>query len=1775
MSLRTFINSVRLLLDQGVYTARNAIRAEDESSSHHLDVTQLEERVLMSASPLAVVAEPPEAAAATAATTELAAITTVPANDGLQLDDQQLLDVVGDAVLPQPSVDGDDSRLLPDASEHTLELVFVDGSVNDLDQMVENLQSANTSDENSTLEIIILESQTDGMGQISSTMRNYRDIDAIHVVSHGSDGQVRLGSTTLSLDNLDDYRSSIGAWQDSMSSEADLLFYGCNLAATADGQELMNQISAEWDVDVAASDDLTGHSDFGGDWDLEYQTGDVETQIAFSTDLQENWYNVLAIAVDNSSDGGMSSGSTTTVSHTTSGDNRLMLVGVATDPHGESVASITYNGFNLSLVGAEEDSGSHSRAEIWSLVAPDTGSHDVVVTMTGNGHHGVVVGVMTFTGVDQTTPLENFSAASGASNTASTTVTSTSDDLVFGVVHSHHGSSSAAGAGQTEYWDRTEWVSNGSGTVEAGAASVTTSWTVTNDDWTVAAVSIRSASAPPVITNIETVDQDADGQIDQIRITTSETLNDNFGDLSIAVWGYEINTGVGTNGYTTGATANDNIFYVNLVESGTPDTGATPNVSVVQNTLLTEDGGTDALAADAGHIVFERNSNIYTADPDGSNETLVLDDPGGLNNFAPVFSPDRSKIFFYSDRDGTNNQWDIWSMDADGSNLTQLTTGSDNDRFATLSPDGTKILWERQVGGDRQIWIMDSDGSNQQVLINSGSNDRQPAWSPDGSQIVFRSDRDGNDNIYVADADGSNQTPLTSSTDNERGPRWSPDGTQILYTRDVGGDNQVWIMDADGGNQTMIVDSLGEDENPSWSPDGSRIIFISTRDGNNEIYTADPDGMNQARETNNGVDENRPRWASAWTVAATDDADPVATITRDDADPTSADTVNFSVDFSEDVSNVTAADFTVVTTGTVTANMTVTVTQVTASTYTITIDTIAGDGTVSLDFNGATDIVDGVGNAINTIPSTDEVYTIDQPPVITARETVDSDGDGQIDQIRITTSEALNDNFGDLVIRVNGIEYSAADMDTGATALDNVFNVNLTPSGTPDTDATPYVAIVANTMLADGGAAPDALSPDGGPGWWDVYWQNRQQITLDWSAHPGADRIDFPVRIQLDSGDVDFSKIKAGGADIRFRDADGSELSYEIETWDDVGETATIWVKVPVLDTSSSQIIHLYYNNPTAIDDQDLDGTWAANFAGVYHLDESGTAANGFQDSSGNGVHGQGGDGNPIFAPIEVSPGHSGDHQLFDGANDHVNFASRDFGNQFTIEAWIKPDNTPNAIQGIVANSATGFSTQGFRFFIRGDDGTIRLETRGPSSGSAVVQTAASQVNFGVWNHVAVTVDRTAGTATIYHNGVNVATGAVKTDFPTNSDWEIGGFEDRVISFDGEIDEVRVSSTARDASHILASYMSQLDDSLNTFGVEEEVGVVATDAAAPVLISATTPQSDGSNLFQAEGQTLDLVFSEALGASISEVNLEIALLFGGGASDGDNLPTLGTGANPIAFTTTNVANDTLRVTFNTNNVANADWLRVGTHTVQIADGSNLDDAVGNDGNTAGAAVTITGVANTAPVLDNTGDMTLTDVAEDDTNPPGNTVQAIIDSAAGDRVTDVDFFSVEGIAVTDVDDTDGTWQYNTGSGWTIFGSVTDNAAVLLNDAALIRFVPNGNYNGSAGDITFRAWDRTSGVNGQIGVDVSANGGSTAFSIATETATLDVSSINDEPTISAIPDQTLLEDTATGAIAFTISDVETAAGALTLTATSSDQALVPDGNITLGGSGSNRT
>ena len=182
------------------------------------------------------------------------------------------------------------------------------------------------------------------------------------------------------------------------------------------------------------------------------------------------------------------------------------------------------------------------------------------------------------------------------------------------------------------------------------------------------------------------------------------------------------------------------------------------------------------------------------------------------------------------------------------------------------------------------------------------------------------------------------------------------------------------------------------------------------------------------------------------------------------------------------------------------------------------------------------------------------------------------------------------------------------------------------------------------------------------------------------------------------------------------------------------------------------------------------------------------------------------------------------------------------------------------------------------------------------------------------------------------------------------------------------------------------------------------------------------------------------------------------------------------------------------------------------------------DVATNGGTTAFSAATDTAsvnvsAVNDAPVLDDTGTMTLTNVVEDDPNPPGDTVASILLSAGGDRITDVDAGALEGIAVTGVDDSNGTWQYSTDAGgsWNDFGAVADGAAVLLDTAARVRFVPGASYTGPSGDLHFRAWDQTAGVNGQTGVDATTNGGTTAFSTASETASLSVIATNDAPVL----------------------------------------------------------
>jgi len=178
------------------------------------------------------------------------------------------------------------------AEQRSREIVFVDAEVDNYQQFVDDLK--NSADADRDFEVVVLDRNKDGIEQISSLLQQYQDIDAVHIISHGNDGSIQLGNTSLNADTLQQNSASIALWANAFTDSGDILIYGCELAASEVGQSLITELGALTLTDVAASDDLTGADSQGGDWVLEYKAGKIESSVAVSTDLQQQYRATLA-----------------------------------------------------------------------------------------------------------------------------------------------------------------------------------------------------------------------------------------------------------------------------------------------------------------------------------------------------------------------------------------------------------------------------------------------------------------------------------------------------------------------------------------------------------------------------------------------------------------------------------------------------------------------------------------------------------------------------------------------------------------------------------------------------------------------------------------------------------------------------------------------------------------------------------------------------------------------------------------------------------------------------------------------------------------------------------------------------------------------------------------------------------------------------------------------------------------------------------------------------------------------------------------------------------------------------------------------------------------------------------------------------------------------------------------------------------------------------------------------------------------------------------------
>jgi hypothetical protein len=326
---------------------------------------------------------------------------------------------------------------------------------------------------------------------------------------------------------------------------------------------------------------------------------------------------------------------------------------------------------------------------------------------------------------------------------------------------------------------------------------------------------------------------------------------------------------------------------------------------------------------------------------------------------------------------------------------------------------------------------------------------------------------------------------------------------------------------------------------------------------------------------------------------------------------------------------------------------------------------------------------------------------------------------------------------------------------------------------------------------------------------------------------------DFPVLVTLGNSRAEFSYsgfASPTGEDLLFTDATGSEvLPHEIDQWNTNG-VSTVWVRVPEM-RSYGTVVRAHWGNPGLAAALHTNGVvWPPPFELVWHLRENGFP---YADSAHNhpGLSGD--------APTGTTAGLVGRAVTFNGSSDYLNAGAFQLGNQCTLSAWVKLDRSATNIQTVLANKLPGSTTSGFALFINSyqtADGKVILET-GNGGAGAVAATGTGQVPVDQWTHVATVIDRSAGTARLYVNGMDrTVTSNVHTGFNIATNVLFGRFAGSGYPFRGTMDEVRIRAGLSSAGVIRAEAksISSSDPFLSYESVSRDrpaVGAIVEDSA--------------------------------------------------------------------------------------------------------------------------------------------------------------------------------------------------------------------------------------------------------------------------------------------------------------------------------------------------------
>ncbi len=1614
------------------------------------------------------------------------------------------------------------------------ELVFFDEKLPQHQQLIADLQK-NGCDRN--LEVVELESDRNGIEQVSEILSKRSDLAAVHFISHGTDGQINLGNTWLNSTSLQQNTDAVSSWGKALIETGDLLFYGCNIASGREGENLLQAIALLTGADVAGSTDLTGHRSLGGDWDQEYVSGTIETDVAFSPEAQRSWSGVLATFTVNTTGDTVDANPGDGLARDASGNTSLRAaIMEANALAGADTVSLAAGTYTLSRAGANEDAAS-------------TGDLDITGDLTVNGA-GANATYVDGGALDRVFHIRNGSIVSilgvtirngAAPNYGGGLYISDAGAQVNlnGVVVT--GNSADSGSGIYNYQSSLTAIDTAieaNTAVDYGGGIYNDRGTVSLDRVTIAANSAGKdggglqsfgSGALLTLTNVTASGNTAlgvGGGLYSNQDVTATNVTFAFNSAGGGAGGiYQQNPGTfslknsilanNTGGNASGAL---NSLGNNIDSDGTAmlsqpsdlkGTVVTP-LDVKLGALRDNGGPTQTHALLAGSVAI--NAGTATGAPSTDQRgvaRLGATDIGAYEYTAIAYEPFAYSTGSLNYQNGGTGWANAWAYNTNS--------------LIAISP-GLRDPWSSMTvtGGTAQLNLSFYDYVDQsRDMSTSIGAPGTTAWM---SFLVKPGGLNSGDYAGLKFGNSSAQRAFAGYTDGG-----------YFAVEEAGGAGTVLvsgIRPAAGQTYLLVVrmdfaagaDTLTLYVNPTPGMASPDSAFTASK-SNLNLGSFTSLWLSGGRElTGNDAQLDELRVGSTYLDVAPVGSSVRGTVFNDadgDADISEAGTLVFNgatVRLWRDNGDAApGSGDTVVGTTTTDASGRYSFSGLPGGTYWVTVDSKTLGATGYKSGYAADDVwaeqtygVTGAASGAGYLSSAGALYGGRSPTVSDAASALTTSE--HITRVSVTSQAVTDIDYGFSFSAITNSRGNATDDDgtsTGRLQQGSLRQFLINSNAITGTQSADFSVGSGAITITPTSALPTITDPVVLDATTQEGFTGTPLVELN-GGSAGSGAIGLSLNSGASGSTVRGFVINSFGLHlIQLAGSDNNVIAGNY-----LGTDATGMVDQGAGDSGVLLIGGASGNRIGGTAAADRNVISGNNYAGVT-ITGSGTDDNLVQGNFiGTAADGSSALGNSSFGVVIYnSPRGDQIGGAATGAGNVIAYNSRGV----IVDA--NPTNSfNNAILGnrIFGNATLGIDLYpaGVRSNDSGDGDTgpnnyqnypvlTSARTDGTQINLVGTLNSAANTSFRIEFFASATGDASGyGEAERYLGFVNVTTNSAgNASFNT------------FLSAPVAVGE-SVTATATRANAGFTAFYDTSEFSLNRTATVLNSAPVNTLPGPAIVAEDTTLAITGLSVSDVDGNLSSVQLSVTHGV------LGLSLAGGATISSGANNSASATLAGTQAQINAALATLTYR--------GSADFNGADTLAILSTDGGGLSD-------TDNLAITVTPV-NDAPVL--SGANALSTINEDPASNPGTLVSALI---AG-QTSDVDSGALTGIAVTSVNNTNGSWQYSTNSGatWNAFGSPSDLSARLLAADAntTVRFVPSANWNGAvAAGLTFRAWDRSSGTAGSA-ADTTINGGTSAFSASTASAGITVNPVNDSPvglpTISGTPteDQTLTA--ATGAI-----------------------------------------